>query len=47
MGIIILLIHKRKQKLLNSGISVIDSMSGQMFEELILEHFRKLGTRAV
>lgn len=42
-GIIIFLIRKRKEKLLNSGISVIDSMTGEMFEELILEHFRKLG----
>ncbi|MDO9535550.1 MAG: restriction endonuclease [Bacillota bacterium] len=43
LGIIILLIRRRKQKLLDSGINVIDSMTGQMFEELILEHFRKLG----
>lgn len=43
VGITILLVRKRKQKLLDSGINVIDSMSGQMFEELILEHFRQLG----
>lgn len=43
IGIIILLIHNRKKKLLTSGINVIDSMTGQMFEELILEHFRELG----
>jgi restriction system protein len=43
VGIIFLLHRKRKKKLLNSRIDVIDSMSGEMFEELILEHFRKLG----
>lgn len=43
VGIIFLLVRKRKQRLLDSGINAIDSMSGQMFEELILEHFRQLG----
>ena len=42
-GIIILIKRKRKQKLLSSGIDIIDGLSGQMFEELILEHFKELG----
>lgn len=43
VGIIILLKRKRKQKLLSSGIDIIDGLSGQMFEELILGHFKELG----
>ena len=37
--------YKRRQALLNSGMKIIDSMSGRMFEELLLEHFKNIGYR--
>ncbi len=43
IGAVILIKRRRKLKLLNSGIDMIDKLTGPMFEELILEHFRELG----
>ncbi len=37
--------RRRTKRLLASGIEKIDVMSGQMFELLLLEHFKKLGYR--
>ena len=37
--------RRRTKSLLASGIEKIDAMSGQMFEQLLLEHFKKLGYR--
>lgn len=36
----------RRQKLLDSGLDIIDQMSGDTFEELLLLHFRNLGYKA-
>jgi len=42
-GIMFLLAKERKKKLLASGIDIIDSMDGILFEELVIEHFKKQG----
>ena len=38
--------RKRKRKLMESGIDLIDEMSGTVFEELLMEHFKRLGYKA-
>lgn len=38
--------RRHKRKLMESGIDLIDKMSGSLFEELLLEHFKKLGYKA-
>lgn len=41
---IIKLIQRRNNlKLLNSGIDIVDKMTGEQFEEFLLQHFRNLG----
>jgi restriction system protein len=41
-SVIIILYLRRRRKLISSGIAEIDKMSGTMFEQLLLESFRKL-----
>lgn len=43
LGVGYFLYRRKRKKLLESGIDIIDNMSGKMFEEMLLEHFRKLG----
>ncbi|MDF2519927.1 MAG: restriction endonuclease [Clostridia bacterium] len=47
LGLLYLGISKYKQwkrrKLLKSGIDIVDSMTGAVFEEYILEHFKHIG----
>ncbi|NLA05594.1 MAG: restriction endonuclease [Firmicutes bacterium] len=38
--------RRHKKKLMESGIGLIDEMSGTVFEELLMEHFKRLGYRA-
>lgn len=38
--------RKHKRKLMESGIGLIDEMSGAVFEELLMEHFKRLGYKA-
>ena len=38
--------RRHKKKLMESGISLIDEMSGTVFEELLMEHFKRLGYKA-
>lgn len=35
--------HIKNKKVLNSGIDIIDKMTGDQFEEFLLQHFIKLG----
>jgi len=42
-GIMFFLAKMKREKLLSSGIDIIDSMEGILFEELVLEHFKKQG----
>lgn len=45
-GLVFYLYRKHKRKLMESGINLIDEMSGSVFEELLMEHFKKLGYKA-
>lgn len=38
--------HLRYKRFLNSGLNVVDRMSGTEFEEFLLVHFRQLGYKA-
>jgi restriction system protein len=46
LGLAFYFYRKHKKKLMESGIDLIDEMSGTVFEELLMEHFKKLGYRA-
>ena len=43
LGTVFFLYSRRRKILLSSGIDQIDKMDGKMFEQLLLEYFRKLG----
>ena len=43
LGSAIYFYRRHKRKLMESGISLVDEMSGEHFEELLMEHFKKLG----
>ena len=43
LGLAFYIYRKHKRKLMESGIDLIDGMSGSVFEELLMEHFKKLG----
>lgn len=43
IGLALYFYRKRKRKLMESGMDLIDDMSGFVFEELLMEHFKKLG----
>ena len=46
LGSAFYLYRRHKKKLMESGIDLIDEMRGAFFEELLMEHFKKLGYRA-
>ena len=46
LGLSVYFYRKHKRKLMESGIDLIDGMSGSLFEELLQEHFKKLGYKA-
>lgn len=46
LGSAFYLYRRHKRKLMESGIDIIDEMSGVLFEELLMEHFKKLGYKA-
>jgi HJR/Mrr/RecB family endonuclease len=42
-GVLFWKLYSKREKLLKSGILAVDKMSGEDFEEFILEHFKVLG----
>ena len=43
LGCVMVYRRRKNKKLLESGLDIVDEMSGESFEDFLLEHFKKMG----